>query len=95
MVIPGLKSIEDFAADVWGIETNQIFERTRKRSVVEARHTLMVYRYIDLGYTMEKAGEFYNLDHASVNHARKTVNILLKTDRTFRKKHELFYKMIQ
>lgn len=94
MAIPGLKTPEEIAAEIWGLNPEKLFQRTRKREVVEARQVLMVYRHVELGQTQAIAAEFYGMDHASVDHARKTVYSLLVTNRAFREKHERFFKCL-
>jgi chromosomal replication initiation ATPase DnaA len=94
MALPGLMTPEQAACCAWNISPATINQVTRKREVVEVRQTLMVYRVDVLKQSKDFAAERYGKDRTSFYHAEKTVKILLETDKEFRKKHELFYKMI-
>lgn len=94
-IIPGLKDVDDVVSEIWEIDKARLFTRTRKREVVEARMVAMVYRYRTLRLTLQKSAEPYHLDHATVDHALKTVDNLLQTNRGFRTRYDLFTKQIQ
>lgn len=94
MALPGLKSPEEIAADIWGIQVEQLTEKTRKREVVEARQVLMNYRNTRLNLSQAKSGEPYGKDHCTVIWANKTVNGLLETNKEFIEKHSRFIKAV-
>ena len=87
---PGMKTMEDVAAEVWEIPVEAIKTKTRQREVVEARQVLMVSRKQLTGKSLNMVGSEYSKDHATVLHAIKTVNNLIETDKVFRVKYETF-----
>jgi chromosomal replication initiator protein len=94
MIAPGLKTIEQHAEEIWELEPGKLSERTRRREVVEARQTVMDYRRTHRKESLQRIADRYYMDHATVIHASKTVSALLKTDKEFRRKHELFYERV-
>ena len=94
MAIPGLKTPEEIAAEIWGIPVAKLKIKTRKREVVEARMVLMVYRNKTLKLSQAKSAAKYDMDHCSTIHACKTVDELLETNKDFREKHEKFIREI-
>lgn len=90
MVLPGLKSLEEIAAEIWKIPIERIATSTHKRMVVEARQVLIVYRVDYLKETWEAATIRYGMDHSSVKHCKKTVYDLKDTNRDFQSKYEEF-----
>ncbi|HAQ21130.1 MAG TPA: hypothetical protein DCR40_18135 [Prolixibacteraceae bacterium] len=96
MAIPGLKTADEIAAEIWDIPEELLKVKTRKREVVEARMVLISYRYRNLNETQESASNQYGLkEHTSTIHACKTVDALLQTDKDFGHKHEEFCKRIK
>jgi len=91
---PGLKTIEEIAAEIWEIPVESIMVKTRKREVVEARQVLMAYRKQQTGKSSNRVGKEYSKDHATVLHAIKTVNNLRETDKVFRYKYEEFNRRV-
>lgn len=94
MAIPGLKSPDEIAADIWGIHPSLLRIKNRKREVVEARQVLMVYRHKTLKKSQAEAAKPYGKDHATVIHAKKTIKNLLETNTIFKDKYERFYKCV-
>lgn len=94
MALPGLKSPEEIAADIWGIPVEKLKIKTRKREVVEARMVLMAYRNRKLKLSQAKSAAKFEMDHCSTIHACKTVDELLETNKEFRIKHEEFYRKV-
>jgi chromosomal replication initiation ATPase DnaA len=90
MVIPGLKTPEEIAAEIWNITTDQLYQRTRKVEVVEARSTLVYYRNQKLKQTQAKSAGEYGLEHSSTDSIVKRVNRWLKVDKSFTEKFETF-----
>ncbi len=83
---------EDISAVVlskYKIDFEQVCQPTRKREIVEARQLIMYFldQYTKLSYA--KIGALFYakghvFDHATVSHAKKTVNNLIETDRSYR-----------
>jgi len=94
MAIPGLKTPDEIAADIWGFNASLLPVKTRKREVVEARQVLMVYRHEILKQSQAAAAAPYGKDHATVIHSQKTVKNLLETNTIFKDKYERFYKCV-
>jgi len=94
MAIPGLKSPDEIAADIWGFAPELIIKKTRKREVVEARQVVMVYRHKTLKKSQVEAAKPYGKDHATVVHSQKTIKNLLETNTIFKDKYERFYKCV-
>ena len=72
-------------SDYYGVETEAINTRSRKREVVLVRQVAMFLakKYLDL--STSKIGQYVgNRDHATVLHACKTVTNLADTDKQFR-----------
>lgn len=72
-------------SDYYGVETEAINTRSRKREVVLVRQVSMFLakKYLDL--STSKIGQYVgNRDHATVLHACKTVTNLADTDKQFR-----------
>jgi chromosomal replication initiation ATPase DnaA len=89
-VIPALKTPEEIAAETWNITTDQLYQRTRKREVVEARSTLIYYRNQKLKLKQAISAGKYGLNHSSTDHIVKQIKIWLEVDKQFRSKFELF-----
>jgi len=93
-VIPALKTPEEIAAEIWNITTDQLYRRTRKTEVVEARSTLIWYRNQKLKLSQAVAAGKYGLNHSSTDNIVKRVNRWLEVDKQFHSKFELFNSKI-
>ncbi len=79
--------ITKIVAEILGLEYLQLFQKTRKREIVEARQIAMFVASTQIKtLSLSKIGEYYNKDHATVIHALKTVNNLCETDHLFKGK---------
>ena len=79
--------ITKIVAEILGLEYLQLFQKTRKREIVEARQIAMFVASTQIKtLSLSKIGEYYNKDHATVIHALKTVNNLCETDHLFKEK---------
>jgi chromosomal replication initiator protein len=58
--------------------------KTRQRQTVVARQVSMYYMKEYTGLSLERIGQYFARDHATVLHAFKTVNNLRDTDKCFR-----------
>jgi chromosomal replication initiator protein len=90
MTIPGLSSIEEIAASVWEIEVNDLYLKTRKREVVEARQSLMNFRMNVMRQKPPIVAKKYNQHRCTALHAMKTVKDLNDTDNDFRGRYADF-----
>ena len=96
-IIPGLiREVEQAVSQVWELPVERIKARTRKREVVEARQVSMWWRANHTGDTMARIGDMLGgYDHATVVHARKTVEILKENDKYFREKFNRVVNIMQ
>jgi len=95
-VIPGIiLSIDEIVADTFNVYVEDLKSRSRIRELVEARHFAMWFRVLNTKDGPSRIGRLYDRDHASVNHACKTVTNLLHTDKTFKKKAELTIRKLK
>jgi len=86
---PGLLSIDEIVAQSFGIDISWLTTKSRKRIGVEARQLAMWWRENNTKESQESIGDRYGgRDHATVIHACKTVNNLMKNNREFRVKAE-------
>lgn len=94
-IFPGLKNsgfkhgvnmdkIMKVVSSFYSIHPSVITAKTRRREIVQARQICM---YLSVKYTKNSLADIgYNFggyDHATVLHAKKTINNLLETDRKF------------
>ena len=81
-------SIDDIINTVckhFGLETNAIHTKSRKREVVQARQVAMYLAKTYTDFSTSKIGKFIgNKDHATVLHACKTVKGQCEVDKGFR-----------
>lgn len=79
--------ITKIVADIFGVEFKELFNKTRKRQIVEARQVSMYIAIKEIKtISLSKVGEYYNRDHATVIHAIKTVKNLCATEKLFKEK---------
>lgn len=66
------------------IDYNSIFDKSQKREIVEARYIVMyiLYRYSKESVT--EIGWYFNKDHATVDHAKKTIENLYSTQKNIK-----------
>lgn len=78
--------IQEVICDHFGIETEVVRSKTRKRNVVQARQLSMFFSKNLTNSSLTKIGKYFGgRDHSTVIHACQTVLDLMETDRTFRK----------
>lgn len=82
------RKIEHAICSVWQLMPSKLHERTRKREIVEARQLVYWYMIKLTKLSLEDIGRIYGYDHATVLHAKKTVNNLRNTNREYREKLE-------
>lgn len=97
--IPGtyvpVKHVEQAACNAWNININDLYKRTRKRQIVEARQAVISYFNEELGYSLNYIERKTGFDHSTVIYAKKKVRDLLDSDRSFRTKHAKFINTIK
>lgn len=95
-LIPGLKRLEDFVAESFGVTVDDMKKPSRKRTWTEARQFAMWYRKKYTKEHLKSIGKRYGgRDHATVIHAAKTVNNLIETSPEFKEKAQNVLKAIQ
>jgi hypothetical protein len=72
---------------------SNIFERNRKRGVVEARMLYGILLY-ELGYTFKGIGRTINKDHTTIIHYTRSIKDLIETDNNIAKKYLKCKKML-
>ena len=90
MVIPSIAGIEQVVCKKYEIPVSSLNIRTRKRVIKEARQICMWWRCRNTKESLASIGARYTdrsgrpFDHATVLHAKKTVDNLKETDKEFR-----------
>ena len=85
--MPNSFEIINIVFDFYHIPVEIRDSKSRKRELVNSRQVAMFYLKENTNETLNKIGNYFNRDHATVLHAIKTVNNLSDTDKKFR--HEL------
>jgi hypothetical protein len=83
----GLERFEvakEVCCDYWGVDSNVVFTKTRKREVVNARHSIRFMLTSEDDFSLAEIGGLTNCDHTSVIHSRKTFLNLSDCDEDFR-----------
>lgn len=81
---------EQNAAWVWGIEPHELFLKTRRGHIPDARNFCMYYMHCVLGFSQNISGARYGMPHDMVNHAKKSIKNLKDVDKVFKKNFNLF-----
>jgi hypothetical protein len=76
---------EVIACEFFGIEPRELFLKTRKGEIKNARFFCMTYRHVNLGFSFRISGLRYNLDHSTSIHAKKTIDNWIETKDDFGK----------
>ena len=86
---PGLQSVDEIISQSFRISIEWMTSRSRHRPGTEARQFAMWWRERNTKDSLSSIGKIYgNRDHATVLHAKKTVNNLMETNKVFRAKAE-------
>lgn len=85
-VIPGICTVEEVIAEVFGTSVNAMKSKSRDRNIVEARHAAMWYYMKYKGYSENVCGKLFNRNHCTAHYAKRQVDILCKVDKIFRSK---------
>ena len=70
---------ENIVAEMFGIQPQQMFEKTKNGEVVLGRSFCMAYRNLNLRMTLSASGIRYNRDHATVMYAVDKIQIYKET----------------
>ena len=73
------------------IDIEDIFLRTRKREIVDARKIVMYILMTDTNYNSIYIASIFDMHHASVFHALKCIPMLVDTDKNF----AAFFKQLE
>lgn len=82
------RKVEYAVCMAWGVEPALLYEKTRKREVVESRQLVYWHMAHKTKLSLADIGALYGQDHATVLHAKKVVNNLRKTNRLYKNKFE-------
>ncbi len=75
---------EIIAGELYGIDPNDLWTRSRKKPLVIYRQLMMHYRSKILKMGPVEAASRYDKDHSTCNHASKTILNYIQTDKQFR-----------
>lgn len=80
-----IEQIKEKVSGFYNLTVDQMCFKTRKREIVEARQVSMYFAEKHTKHTLAVIGrEIGNKDHATVLHAKATVENLIETDKYFR-----------
>ena len=97
-LIPGKYTIDQAISETFCISEDRLKaeDRRKKREEVEARQLAMWWREQNTNDTLAEIGKIYGgRDHATVLHAKKTINDLMQTNKVFRQKAEKVFKLLE
>ena len=91
-----LENIKRIVSSVHHINVADMDKKTRKREIVQSRQISMYFASLLTKHTLSYIGnKIGRKDHATVLHAKKTVNDLMFSDPAYRIKIDLISKMIK
>lgn len=79
-----LKNCLPVACKFWEVDVEDVKSSTRKRKIMNAKHSLRYHLSIYNDLTLAEIGELTNCDHSNVVHSIKTFNELCEYDEDFR-----------
>lgn len=82
--------LSQIICDVHCVSFNDIYSRSRKRDVVDARMQLVSFMYIYMGYTFSQIGKLFSRDHSTIIHNLQANENLLFASGVFCNKYNLF-----
>ena len=81
----GVDFIQKSVADYYGIQVDELKDKTRKKEIVIARQVAMYFCKDFTNHSLKSIGyHFGGRDHSTVIHAIQTVNDIMETDTSFR-----------
>lgn len=88
--------IDQIVSEAFGVSIDWMKTQSRKRIGVEARQMAMWWRERNTSDSLADIGNMYGgRDHATVLHAKKTVNNLMETNKIFKEKADKVLLMIE
>lgn len=82
-----IETINQCVCTVFGLPFERLFEKTRKREVVQARQVCIYFVKDNTKISLKEIGrKFGGIDHATVIHAIKQVGNLMFSDKNYREK---------
>lgn len=86
---PTMLEILRGAAGFSGIKSDSILGNSKANIYVRPRYYAMAFM-LECGYIQADVRRFFNKDHASVYHAKKTITNLCETDAAYKTDYEAF-----
>ena len=81
----GIEFIQKSVSEYYGIHTDELKAKTRKKEIVIARQVAMYFSKEFTNHSLKSIGyHFGGRDHSTVIHAVQTVNDMIETDSGFR-----------
>lgn len=78
--------VTDIVCRCLNVNYEDVFNQTRKREIVEARHIAMYLVYTFSELSLKHTGRFFNRDHSTVLHAKRVIGGFIQMDIDFRRK---------
>jgi len=79
-----INEIAEVVESVTQIPIKDMKKNVRFRQIVEARQMVMYFAY-QYGHTVLKIGEFFEKDHSTVTHGKRTIEMLCTNDKKISK----------
>jgi chromosomal replication initiator protein len=79
------KAILQYTCDAFGINETEIYARTRKPKIVEARFVCIYLIRKNIRYSLNDIGEIFGLDHSTVLYAIRKAEIYQEVDEDFKR----------
>jgi chromosomal replication initiation ATPase DnaA len=70
----------------YGVTLGDMICKCRKKYLCEPRQIIMALLFLNYGWTLDKIGDMFGKNHATVIHSANLVKTLSETDRTYRTK---------
>jgi|TARA_R100000482_G_scaffold59558_2_gene21640 chromosomal replication initiation ATPase DnaA len=84
-----LKLLTEAACEFWDIPREDLLGRSRKYDIVWPRSVCMVISQ-EAGYSSTATGKYFNRDHGTALHAKKTVSDLRDTREAYNQQYRQF-----
>lgn len=78
----------DFVCNEFGVNKDELFTKTRKREIVDARNVCMAIMRDYTPASFQRIGEYFFRDHATVLFATKSVQNHYQTEKEFRDRYD-------
>ena len=88
-------TLVEYTCELFNCETNDLFIRTRKRNVVDARRVCMTVMRKFTNLTLNKIGAYFCQPHYMVIHHIRAFEDLCITDKDFKAKADLVFNAIK